>query len=344
MSLLCFERNDIVQQKQTSGPDGASRAAFLTRALWRQGSTIRIFFIEPVPDDLPWQAPFTTDPEFLDPLYETLQGISKKNIIQPEKGLVDPKTLVRRVVEERIAPYVNLKFEFVTDPAKSDIRILFRKGIGCSSVVGVSTNRLKFSQGGENAIQPKGEPEPTMTYGWLDVSTVLHEFCHALGMIHEHQNPKGNPIQWNNSAVYCHFKKSNPGWSDKDIDKNILEPYDKNRVNGSEFDPASIMIYSFPETVECNKQSLPLTLNSPPLKVNPNYKLSNMDIEILKEMYPFGRERNVENVENKPFVQTTTYQIPGEWEKVKDFIRALIQKFIALIQKIIVWIKALIAK
>jgi hypothetical protein len=331
MSLLCFEQNDKQPQK-VSGPEGVSRAAFLTRAVWPLGYTIRIFFIEPVPDDLPWQAPFTTDPQFLDPLYETLQGISKKNIVQPSKGLVDPKTLVRRVVEERIAPLVNLKFEFVTDPAKSDIRILFRKGIGCSSVVGTTMNRLKFSQGSEKDIQPKGEPNPTMTYGWLDVSTVLHEFCHALGMIHEHQNPKGNPIQWNEPAVFCHFKSTNKGWTDDDIKRNILDPYKKDMVNGSEFDPASIMIYSFPETVECDKQNLSLTLNSPPLKVNPNYRLSNMDIEILKEMYPFGRERNFENVEKIPFTSTPVYEAQGYMQNLLDSIKAIILK-------IIEWIK-----
>ena len=48
-----------------------------------------------------------------------------------------------------------------------------------------------------------------MNYGWLTPESaqdevrrvVLHEFGHALGLIHEHQNPKGGGIEWNRDAV-----------------------------------------------------------------------------------------------------------------------------------------------
>ena len=47
-----------------------------------------------------------------------------------------------------------------------------------------------------------------MNYGWLTPDSdddelrrvVLHEFGHALGLIHEHQNPEGG-IEWNEPAV-----------------------------------------------------------------------------------------------------------------------------------------------
>lgn len=340
MSLLCFQRDDHYLPQAQTGPASASRAAFLTRALWPLGYTIRIFFIEPIPNDLPWQQPLTTDPTYLDPLYETLQGISNKNLIQPIKGLVDPKTLVRKVVEERIAPLVNLKFTFVDKAEDSDIRILFRKGIGCSSHVGTTRLKLKFSQGEKGNIEPKGQPEPTMTFGWLDVSTVLHEFGHALGMIHEHQNPKGNPIKWNEPAVFCHFKKTNENWTNEIIRTNIIDPYKKDSINGSEFDPASIMIYSFPETVECNKQELPITLNTPPIKVNPNYRLSLMDIEILKQMYPFG-ERNFENVDKIPFTSTPVYELQ---DGIRYYIQRLVEFLKVLFKRIYEWLKQLYHK
>ena len=36
--------------------------------------------------------------------------------------------------------------------------------------------------------------------------TIIHEFGHALGMIHEHQNPLNNSLQWNTDKVYQTFR------------------------------------------------------------------------------------------------------------------------------------------
>ena len=42
--------------------------------------------------------------------------------------------------------------------------------------------------------------EPTMNLGFLDGGTAAHEFGHAIGLAHEHQNPAGG-IQWNEEVV-----------------------------------------------------------------------------------------------------------------------------------------------
>jgi hypothetical protein len=309
MSLLCFQKpSNKNTQKLIDSTNTGARAAFLTQSLWPIGDTIRIYFIEPVPTNLKWSKPYTDDEKFLDPLYSTLQG------------KVDPKTLIRTIVEQRIAPLVNLKFVFTTDITQSDIRILFKEGIGCSSIIGNSRRALKFSDGSVNSIQPLGQPEPTMTYSWLDVSTVLHEFGHAIGMIHEHSNPQNNPIQWNRPAVYCEYRKRNPGWTDEDIEKNVLEMYQSNQINGSEYDPASIMIYSFPKETKCDDKTMSLTLNEPPLSINPNYKFSNSDIEIIKLMYPMTGTRDVKSIENLPVVPTPTYKISdNQVEAIRKF-------------------------
>lgn len=297
MSLLCSQLLKKTRPPSSMDPSVA-RAAFLTSTLWPVGETIRIYFIEPVPTNLEWKTPWTDDPKYLDPLYKTIQG------------KVDPKTLVKTVVQERLSPIVNVKFEFTTDINQSDIRIIFGKGLGCSSLVGNSRSADKFVD---------GKPNPTMKYGWLDVSTVLHEFCHALGMIHEHQNPSGNPIKWNTEAVYCNYKRLNPTWTDEDVKNNILDTYDKNQINGSIYDPASIMIYSFPAETECNGKTLPLTLNSPPLQINPNYKLSNSDIELLKMMYPFVGDRDIKSIQNVPVIPTDMYQLSDNAKLIRDF-------------------------
>ena len=41
----------------------------------------------------------------------------------------------------------------------------------------------------------------TMNLGFIDRSTVMHEFGHALGLIHEHQSPFKGGFGWNKEEV-----------------------------------------------------------------------------------------------------------------------------------------------
>ena len=112
-----------------------------------------------------------------------------------------------------------------------------------------------------------------MNLGWFDVSTVMHEFGHVLGMIHEHQNPKGKSIDWNKDAVY-NWAKSTQGW-DKDMtDKNILNKYQNDLINGSSFDPLSIMLYFFPGSLTNDGKG-----------TNQNLQLSGLDMEFINKNY-----------------------------------------------------------
>ena len=44
----------------------------------------------------------------------------------------------------------------------------------------------------------------TMNLGFVDRATVLHEFGHALGLIHEHQSPFNDDFRWNWEKVRVH--------------------------------------------------------------------------------------------------------------------------------------------
>ena len=64
-----------------------------------------------------------------------------------------------------------------------------------------------------------------MNYGWLEPDTELreyqrvvrHEFGHALGMIHEHQNPAAQgQIPWDKPKVYAYYAQQ--GWNKDDVD------------------------------------------------------------------------------------------------------------------------------
>jgi len=95
--------------------------------------------------------------------------------------------------------------------------------------------------------------KPTMNYGWLTPEStdedlqrvVLHEFGHALGLIHEHQNPAGG-IQWNRDAVIRDLSgPPNAGDLEK-IEHNMFKPVAAGEANSTTVDPDSIMMYPLP--------------------------------------------------------------------------------------------------
>jgi serralysin len=146
-----------------------------------------------------------------------------------------------RTVANEWTKYANLTFEFVRNPP-SDIRIAFIEGKGSWSRLGTLCRAI-------------AEPEPTMNFGWLtDASqdyevrrTVLHEFGHAIGLIHEHQNPY-RPIDWNKAAVKANLSGKPNYWTDRDIETNMFKHYNQDEVRATKLDPLSIMMYPIPKS------------------------------------------------------------------------------------------------
>jgi hypothetical protein len=163
--------------------------------------------------------------------------------------------------------FSSVTFQFVDDPS-AEIRVSFVPG-GSNSQVG--TDCLDIPQG--NA---------SMNFGWFDDQTkddefsrvVLHEFGHALGLIHEHQNPSSH-IPWNKPKVYKYYK-STQGWTQEQVNHNIFEFYDQNITNFSTFDRKSIMLYPIPAS---------LTINNS-FEVGWNRTLSETDKTFIGTVYP----------------------------------------------------------
>jgi serralysin len=147
---------------------------------------------------------------------------------------------VRRVAEEWTGPQMaNLSLQFV-DSDRADIRITFEQGNGSWSYLGTMCQQI-----------PAGEP--TMNYGWLTPDSsdddlprvVLHEFGHALGLIHEHQSPN-RPIAWNRAAVIADLSGPPNNWDVETIENNIFKKYDPEELSSTPTDPLSIMMYPIP--------------------------------------------------------------------------------------------------
>lgn len=80
-------------------------------------------------------------------------------------------------------------------------------------------------------------------------STVLHEFGHAVGLQHEHQNPKSTCEQeFNWDAIYASLAAPPNGWDKAKVDLNMRRLLNDGDVNVvGEFDKRSIMLYTFPD-------------------------------------------------------------------------------------------------
>jgi Astacin (Peptidase family M12A) len=168
--------------------------------------------------------------------------------------------------------HANIKFQFVKT-GSAEIRISFFADDGSWSAVG------------RDALNTSYFPlyQPTMNYGWLRDNTldieyqrvVLHEFGHALGCIHEHQQPKFTRL-WNRTKVLKVFQGSPNFWTPDDIEFNVLKKYSPNGIVATKFDPLSIMLYAFDATLFSDGLG----------PTNENDALSPTDISFIKSLYP----------------------------------------------------------
>jgi serralysin len=169
--------------------------------------------------------------------------------------------------------HANIRFDF-GNHADANIRIAFIQGAGSWSAVGTDALVEEWF--------PKNEP--TMNYGWLQpassdedvASVVLHEFGHALGLIHEHQQPAAE-IKWNKELVYRQLGGPPNSWDRDKVDHNVFNRLSRAELNFSAYDKDSIMHYFFPKE---------WTLDGTEFKENKI--LSRLDKEFIAQQYPHG--------------------------------------------------------
>jgi len=155
---------------------------------------------------------------------------------------------------------IGLEFREVNQLSEAEVRIGYSTADGSSaSAVGRDVLRVPLS-------------EPTTVYGWDLTSTygrgtALHEIGHVLGMEHEHQNPNAG-IKWHEQAVYDALAKPPNNWDRATTYHNILEKLSLQQVQGSTWDPDSIMEYEFepglidePDEYDRNGLTPPMTLS-----------------------------------------------------------------------------------
>lgn len=225
--------------------NSGQKAIFLKNTIWPQNTDIRIGFIGTGDNARRTHFLLSSD---CDPLQYTIQN-----------GTYTTIEIIKKVVNERIQPLVNLNFKFVDDLENTDIRISFDRGSANSCVGTGALNR--------------GKNVATMNLGWINVGTILHEFGHAIGMDHEHQSPNSS-INWNKPIVYLYYWLV-LGWDTDDVDNNVIDKFDDKNYISSTFDPLSIMLYYYPAIFTTDFKG-----------TSANERLSGYDVEWIAKMYP----------------------------------------------------------
>jgi hypothetical protein len=167
---------------------------------------------------------------------------------------------------------IGLEFEEVADLGEAEVRIGFDQSDGSWSYVGRDV---------------LGQPtnERTMNIGWSPLdeygrTTVLHEIGHTLGMPHEHQSPFSGII-WDEEAVYSYFGGPPNDWPRSTTLSNVISKLHPAQVEGSRWDPDSIMEYHFPPGLITAPAAFQMGIE-PPGTISPR------DQEWIRTWYPGG--------------------------------------------------------
>jgi len=131
---------------------------------------------------------------------------------------------------------IGLEFKEVASAEEAELRIGFLRGDGAWSYTGREVLEI-------------GQSERTMNLGWDltrpgEVDTAIHEIGHSLGFPHEHQNPNAG-IVWDEEAVYAALAQPPNSWPRETTFWNIIRKIPPDSVEGSNWDPNSVMHYPF---------------------------------------------------------------------------------------------------
>jgi hypothetical protein len=194
--------------------------------------------------------------------------------------------------------YANIKFDF-TGNSNNIIRIKFNEGKNDSKV---GTDALTYADNME-----------TMTYANIHENSrdadlrqvVLHEFGHALGLLHEHFHPNSS-INLNRNKTINHFMNAY-GFSEADVEHNLLRKYCINQLSCSEFDPDSIMIYNIPS--DCTDDGK---------EYQQQIRLSEIDKLFISKVYPFEEEQPIA----AELDRTLVFELPTFYDEIVYKINA----------------------
>ena len=232
---------------------GRARAIIVGRSMWVNGTVLHYYFFDGDADG--------STVRFSDGTTKFVSWV----------GPAAQQDAVRHAFQEWKDLGIGLEFREVDDRAEAEVRIGFQGQYDGS-----------WSYIGRDVLaQPQNAR--TMNFGWdltteYGRTTALHEIGHTLGMPHEHQNPFTG-IVWDEPAVYSYFGGEPNNWDRDTTFSNVLRKLSNNEVEGSTWDPDSIMEYWFPEGLILEPAQYQVGLT-------PAGTLSDRDSEYIRRWYP----------------------------------------------------------
>ncbi|HEX6915514.1 MAG TPA: M12 family metallopeptidase [Chitinophagaceae bacterium] len=192
--------------------------------------------------------------------------------------------------------YANIKFNFVSS-GPAQIRVLLTDHDGYWSMVGQQATMIPDDEQTMSLDTTGGHFQQMASLR----GTVMHEFGHSIGLLHEHSSPVSG-IQWNKEAVYKDLEGT---WDRATVDAQIFETYKVSYTNGTKYDNKSIMHYPIPARH---------TLNG--YQVDWNWQISAGDKEIAGLLYPKGGKSRINEVPRFTIDKFTSMDVVNGTEKV----------------------------
>ncbi|KAJ3490356.1 hypothetical protein NLI96_g1475 [Meripilus lineatus] len=171
----------------------------------------------------------------------------------------------------RWSHYINLTFRRVS--SGGSIRISLNDNEGSWSYLGALCLRAHIDSPTMNL---QGIDDQTEILEDREKATVLHEFGHAIGLLHEHQSPSRiGEFTLNEKGIIKYYETSHE-WSRAEIQCQVIDIYkEKHITNFSQFDHKSVMMYPMYPSHTLEGLELPL-----------NTELSEIDKAFAMVHYP----------------------------------------------------------
>ena len=200
--------------------------------------------------------------------------------------------------------WANIKFIFVPDNfTYAHIRVKLGKGLGHNSAIGTEANfreqqeatinfdTLFFADADYYAAQLKKRnvlPPYNLNqlvsemrrdpnhWNYAELRrVVMHEFGHALGLLHEQSYP--GAVSWKKTDSIYQYYQETQGWNRQQVDFNVFDMGSQFYTNSTNYDPKSIMHYAINSWETTNGYT-----------VKNNFELSQGDKTLIAALYPKG--------------------------------------------------------
>lgn len=169
-------------------------------------------------------------------------------------GSKELRAKIADVASEWMKTDNSIKLDF----GKSKNRSCKKDGSGPEMQIRIGFSEPGFwSYVGIESVVYRRQSETSMNLGSFDkypveqlndyaIGTIRHEFGHALGLQHEHQNPRSScnaDFDWD--KIYKLMSEGENGWPKEQVDFN-MRPLSGDGLVATKFNKHSVMLYSFP--------------------------------------------------------------------------------------------------